>query len=584
MTYPELKEIISKPESGALELKKETPKASVLAWYICQFANKEGGRIVVGVDDNRNIVGINPKIVRDALEKSSCLYDGSTQIKFDQIKDDKGKQVAVITVAKSLEPLQIHPNLYRRGTIVDVSSRFDSSDKDNQTDSGKNNTEATDVSLSPLSLPLVDSEVKTCFQTDVLVEAFLDMMKDASADNPSNTCFFGVFGCWGRGKSYFLRLLREKLSDEHSDDYDFIEFNAWKHQKTPEIWYHLLNTLVESKSRWFRLCMWCRMNWKVLLAIFIIVIASFFAGYLTYKTPDDNGKQLTWLAVLSGSVALIAAYFSYVNGLLDLASNKLKKVKLNADLGVQHEIERRIKWILKHWNGKFCSPKCRNRDRKVILAVEDIDRCDNESMIDIVEAMKLVLENDFVRRRLIVITTIDSGKLIEAYSKKFGGTDSISKSKAIGQMDKVFLGGISLPILNSDEQIEFIENIACQIPNTIFTERLATEPESVQTQNPQVDNTTSETFASDDDIIDNMNLNSIVNILSNEILNGVLSGAPPRKLRIIFYRMILANNLLRLKSKKFDAELMKQIIRCSVSDSERNDGVDSSILEIVVPY
>lgn len=87
MTISELKEVISKPKGAALEFKKETPKASVLAWYICQFANKEGGRIVVGVDDNRNIVGINPKIVRDAMEKSSRLYDGSTQIKFDQIKD-----------------------------------------------------------------------------------------------------------------------------------------------------------------------------------------------------------------------------------------------------------------------------------------------------------------------------------------------------------------------------------------------------------------------------------------------------------------------------------------------------------------
>lgn len=468
--------------------------------------------------------------------------------------------------------------------MVDVSSIFDSSDKGKRAYRDKGPQEATDIPLSPLSLPLVDSEVKTCFQTDVLVEAFMGMMKDASADNPSNTCFFGVFGCWGRDKSYFLRLLREKLSDEHSNDYDFIEFNAWKHQNPPEIWYHLLNTLVESKSRWFRLCMWCRMNWKVLLAIFIIAIASFFAGYLTYNTPDDNGKQLTWLAVLSGSVALIAAYFSYVNGLLDLASNKLKKVKLNADLGIQDEIERRIKWILKHWNGEFCAPKCRNRDRKVILAVEDIDRCDNGAMIDIVEAMKLVLENDFVRKRLIVIATIDSGKLIEAYSKKFGGKDSISKSKAVGQMDKVFLGGIRLPILNSDDQIEFIENIARQIPNTTFTERLAAEPESIQSQNVQVDNPASEMPVNDDDIIDNMNLNSIVSIFSNEILNGVLAGAPPRKLRIIFYRMILANNLLRLKSKKFDAELMKHITRCSVSDSERNDGVDSSILEIVVPY
>lgn len=81
-----------------------------------------------------------------------------------------------------------------------------------------------------------------------------------------------------------------------------------------------------------------------------------------------------------------------------------------------------------------------------------------------------------------------------------------------------------------------------------------------------------------------MNLDSIVRIITNEIMNGVLVGAPPRKLRIIFYRMIMANNLLRLKSKKFDAELMKQIIRCSVSDSERNVGVDSPILEVVVPY
>lgn len=579
MNFVELKGILNKPESNTLTFKKDTPKASVIAWYICQFANNDGGQIVVGVDDSRNIIGINPKIVRDALEKAHSLYDGTTQIKFDQVKDSKSKHVAIITVAKSLDPLNLHESLYHKRTIIDIDGAIKHGRKSNR------QVDSANIPISHLSFSLVDSNVKTCFRTDVLVEAFIEMMKDVSAENPSNTCFFGVFGCWGRGKSYFLRLLHDILSEDHQKDYDYIEFNAWKHQKTPEIWYHLLNTLIESKSRWFRFCMWWRMNWKVLIAVLIIAIASFFAGYLTYNTPGDNGKQLTWLAVLSGSIALITAYFSYVNGLLDLASNKLRKVKLNANLGIQHEIERRIKWILKHWNGKFCCLKCPNRDRKVILAVEDIDRCDNESMIGIVEAMKLVLENDFVRRRLIVIAAIDGNKLIEAYSLKYGQADGISKSKAIGQMDKVFLSGISLPILNESEQIEFIENIAQQITEKTFAEQQSSETHSFQNDDVVEDDTNEESSISEDnDSIDNRNLDSIVKIIANEISTGVLVGAPPRKLRIIFYRMILANNLLRLKNQKFDTELMSQIIRRSVSASDKNDKTDSSILDIVVPY
>lgn len=58
MTKDELRALIANGENSMLEFKKDDLHPSSLAEEIVAFANMSGGKILLGVDDNGEIVGV----------------------------------------------------------------------------------------------------------------------------------------------------------------------------------------------------------------------------------------------------------------------------------------------------------------------------------------------------------------------------------------------------------------------------------------------------------------------------------------------------------------------------------------------
>ena len=56
-------------EDATIEFKREMPRRNSLADEIAAFANTEGGVILIGVDDDRNIVGLELQEL-DRVEKT----------------------------------------------------------------------------------------------------------------------------------------------------------------------------------------------------------------------------------------------------------------------------------------------------------------------------------------------------------------------------------------------------------------------------------------------------------------------------------------------------------------------------------
>ena len=67
----ELIEKIILGEDATIEFKREMPHRNSLADEIAAFANTEGGMILIGVDDNREIVGIELQKL-DKGRKNGC--------------------------------------------------------------------------------------------------------------------------------------------------------------------------------------------------------------------------------------------------------------------------------------------------------------------------------------------------------------------------------------------------------------------------------------------------------------------------------------------------------------------------------
>lgn len=96
MEPEELKKLVSHGESQELEFKFRLPRAKDLAIIISAFANANGGRIIVGVQDDATIAGLadtDPTRIEQALRAISPPIEVKTET---VIVDDKS--VLVITV------------------------------------------------------------------------------------------------------------------------------------------------------------------------------------------------------------------------------------------------------------------------------------------------------------------------------------------------------------------------------------------------------------------------------------------------------------------------------------------------------
>lgn len=69
---------IQKGESKTLEFKQQLPQGEQLAKTLVAFANTSGGKLIVGVDDKRNIVGIQGDEFELMDKVSSILHESKS--------------------------------------------------------------------------------------------------------------------------------------------------------------------------------------------------------------------------------------------------------------------------------------------------------------------------------------------------------------------------------------------------------------------------------------------------------------------------------------------------------------------------
>ena len=61
MTIDTIKELLSTGENAAIEFKTSTEKVSHSVYEsVCAFLNRSGGRILMGVQDDGTVIGVNP--------------------------------------------------------------------------------------------------------------------------------------------------------------------------------------------------------------------------------------------------------------------------------------------------------------------------------------------------------------------------------------------------------------------------------------------------------------------------------------------------------------------------------------------
>jgi predicted HTH transcriptional regulator len=111
------------PEGQYVEYKLTLTRPEILARLIASFANSEGGKIIIGVNDDLSIVGLT----EEAIEKAPGIVGKALQqlrphpLLNYQDAEINGKSVFVIEVQKNTDPvLSVNGRFYVRRRAVSI--------------------------------------------------------------------------------------------------------------------------------------------------------------------------------------------------------------------------------------------------------------------------------------------------------------------------------------------------------------------------------------------------------------------------------------------------------------------------------
>ena len=443
-------------------------------------------------------------------------------------------------------------------------------------------------------IEIKDNNVEACFDVEYLAKCYVKLIDTACGHRDNNICLVGIFAPWGRGKSYFFKKIKEYINERKRADamqYDIIEFNAWKYQETPAIWAYLFETLYNSKDWLFKFCYTIKRIWEsilhdvllLLIPTMIIIMILFFQDMADIINKIYNHCIIS-TTIIASILSIIGLIFNFIskhyNSAISLIKKYSKGISFARELGIQAEIEKEITSLLKSWISEKETVK-----KKVILYIDDIDRCSETKMTNIIDSLRTVLENAEIRKRLIIICSIDPDKIIKGIEYKYKALydDKEIHSIAIDQMDKIFLTGIALSPLDNDQLFEYASKLTEVKDNGINHNGLLAN-----------------IIENRDQIIQEFDEQKRRNKLDLEFVGTEIyyqlkkliidykKQLTPRKIRIIFYRILLANNIIYNKENPMITEtLIKNIFELSVGNKiEKNDYSDelSDILNMVVPY
>ena len=117
---------IKKGENKRLELKEKLPSSEAIAKTVVAFSNTSGGKLIIGVNDNREIVGIEEDKIFEYEEKISSIINNlcyPTILPEIYAQNINGKVVLVIEVFRgSLLPYYLKNKGKLKGTYIRIGS------------------------------------------------------------------------------------------------------------------------------------------------------------------------------------------------------------------------------------------------------------------------------------------------------------------------------------------------------------------------------------------------------------------------------------------------------------------------------
>jgi Cdc6-like AAA superfamily ATPase len=272
------------------------------------------------------------------------------------------------------------------------------------------------------------------------VTAIADFLIDEETMPPLT---LSIEGDWGSGKSFFLSLLKERLSN--FDKQIVIEFNAWRHEKDKELWSSFAEHLIRSLGKHLNIIkrIWAytkltrvRFSWKdgkidvikLILAFIAVLFTALFIAILGLNSgwdvvdkivfnliknhPPDSAKLPITIGGAAGYFTALFTLFKHFKkkftGVLDI---KLQKYLKHPDYASNTSF---IEDFHKDF-GKVIESFTEKEKERVYILIDDIDRCETPKAADLMQAINLMISD---KPNVIFIIAMDREKVAASVAVK----------------------------------------------------------------------------------------------------------------------------------------------------------------------
>lgn len=308
---------------------------------------------------------------------------------------------------------------------------------------------------------------------------------------------------------------------------------------------------------------------------------------------DWENIALDVLKILGVPAAGFLIYFLTKNlnlSYFSKAFNIIKKYGVRAtfkdNLGIQAEIQKEIIHLVSVWTDS------NKENRKIVLFVDDLDRCKEERTIEIIDSLRIILDDEEVKEKLIVICAIDDRILKRAIHKKYSDVGEVHAGMLVKEyIDKLFIFTLKLASLNNTEAREFFGNLTkndIREPSKKAMNQGRRDAPTISTRQQATSETerlpsSLEVASVDQDRTPRITLQTLKEISEHELKRLMESltfmvSPTPRRIKIVYYRYLFAKNILIAKHptpndnsfwlrQQNQGTLMKLLILLSDKDS-----------------
>jgi hypothetical protein len=335
----------------------------------------------------------------------------------------------------------------------------------------------------------------------------------ASADDEHT---LALLGPWGRGKTFLAAAVADEVEYYHG--YKSVNFSAWAYPERPALWAHLYACIRKSAlddTVGLRIARTLRFN-IARVGLHALISAALFAAVLLL--PVTLYYRIAWQLYTFagiGVVFLLVRYYLRLRSGIPVIREWLTVRDHDATLGLQATIGRDLRSLLEAWiprkvdieqtwDGKrfwyflawatlAAAPWASvstwswiafaltvltlavavtmyvlatrvgvakdSHPRRVLLCVDDLDRCVPSTMLELIESLRQFLEATGVAKRLQVMFLVEEralqGAILSKYrslaDRTFGETASRNTEVVNANIEKLFVTFLRLPPLTREE-------------------------------------------------------------------------------------------------------------------------------------